>query len=94
MELIDKAAIVVEIENCYNECLKKAKIVDADYWNGHADAYRNVLTILDDTLEVKDVGDAYKQGYNDAIDKACKWLKHNFNMPDDFESHLKKAMEQ
>ena len=55
MELIDKAAIVVEIENCYNECLKKAKIVDADYWNGHADAYRNVLTILDDTLEVKKV---------------------------------------
>lgn len=28
-------------------------------------------------------------GYNDAIDKVC-----NFNMPDDFESHLKKAMEE
>ena len=74
MELIDKAAIVVEIENCYNECLKKAKIVDADYWNGHADAYRNVLTILDDTLEVKDVGDAYKQGYKDAIER-LQWLR-------------------
>jgi len=35
----------------------------------------------------------YKQGYNDAIDEACKWLKYNFNMPDDFEAHLKQAME-
>lgn len=28
------------------------------------------------------------------IDKACEWLKYNFNMPNDFESHLKKAMEK
>lgn len=36
----------------------------------------------------------WELGYMDAIDKACKWLKYNFNMPDDFESHLKKAMEK
>ena len=53
MELIDKSAVVAEIENCYNECIKRAKIVDADYWNAKADAYRNVLVILDNTLEVK-----------------------------------------
>ena len=28
------------------------------------------------------------------IRKACEWLKCNFNMPDNFESHFKKAMEE
>ena len=55
MKLIDKDALVAKIEKCYNECLKRAKITDPDYWNAKADAYRNVLTILDDTLEVKEV---------------------------------------
>ena len=47
--------IVAEIEKCYNECLKRAKITDSNYWNAKADAYRNVLVILDDTIEVKEV---------------------------------------
>lgn len=47
--------IVAEIEKCYNECLKRAKFTDFDYWNAKADAYRNVLVILDDTIEVKEV---------------------------------------
>lgn len=47
--------IVAEIEKCYNECLKRAKVIDSDYWNAKADAYRNVLVILDDTIEVKEV---------------------------------------
>jgi len=55
MELIDKSALVAEIEKCYNECLQRAKITDSDYWNAKADAYRNVLVILDDTLEVKEI---------------------------------------
>ena len=38
MKLIDKAAVVAEIETRYNECLKRAKIIDAEYWNGKADA--------------------------------------------------------
>ena len=54
-QYIDKSAVVAEIEKCYNECLKRAKITDSDYWNAKADAYRNVLAILDDTLEVKEV---------------------------------------
>lgn len=45
--------IVAEIEKCYNECLKRAKVIDSDYWNAKAEAYRNVLTILDDSIEVK-----------------------------------------
>ena len=47
--------IVAEIEKCYNECLKRAKVIDSDYWIAKVDAYRNVLVILDDTLEVKEV---------------------------------------
>ena len=27
------------------------------------------------------------------IDKACEWLEKQFNMPDDFELHFRKAME-
>lgn len=47
--------IVAEIEKCYNECLKRAKVIDSEYWNAKADAYRNVLVILNDTLETKEM---------------------------------------
>ena len=47
--------IVTEIEKCYNECLKRAKVIDYDYCSIKADAYRNVLVILYSTLEVKKV---------------------------------------
>lgn len=47
--------IVAEIEKYYNECLKRAKVIDSDYWNAKADAYRNVLVIFNDTLKVKEV---------------------------------------
>ena len=52
-QLIDKSALIAEIEKYYKECLKRAKITDPDYWNAKADAYRNVLVILNATLEVK-----------------------------------------
>ena len=55
MKLIDKDKIVAEIEKCYNECLKRAKVIEYDYWNAKADAYRDVLVILYGTLEVKKV---------------------------------------
>lgn len=42
----------------------------------------------------KHYNDGYSDGYKDAVDKACEWLKCNFNMPDDFESHFRKAMEE
>ena len=45
---------MAEIEARYNECLKRAKIIDAEYWNGKADAYRDMLVTLD-TLEAKEV---------------------------------------
>ena len=36
---------------------------------------------------------AYLAGQEKVIDKACEWIKANFNMPNDFELHFKKAME-
>lgn len=55
MKYIPLDAVVAEIEKCYNECLKRAKIIDSDYWNAKADTYRNVLVILNDALEVKEL---------------------------------------
>lgn len=36
----------------------------------------------------------WELGHKDATDKACEWLKYNFNMPNDFEYYFKKAMEE
>lgn len=71
MKLIEKDALVAKIEKHYNECLKRAKVIDSDYWNAKADAYRNVLVILDDTLEVKgaDIENAAITEWNDYIKK-------------------------
>lgn len=52
-QYIDKAALAANIEARYNECLQRAKIIDVEYWNGKADAYRNMLVVLD-TIEVKE----------------------------------------
>ena len=59
--------IVAEIEKYYNECLKRAKITDSDYWNAKAEAYRNVLVILYATLEVKNVK---KESMSDDLEEA------------------------
>jgi hypothetical protein len=53
MKLIDKDALAANIEARYNECLQRAKIIDAEYWNGKADAYRDMLVAFD-TLEVQE----------------------------------------
>ncbi len=102
VELIDKAAVVAGIEGYisnYKDIVAKTDRNDSTWVDfvsmidAKIDVLQHLLSFLN-TLEVKETDDAYKQGYNDAIDKACKWLKYNFNMPDDFESHLKKAMEE
>lgn len=43
---INKNALVAEVVARYDECLKRAKIIDAEYWNGKADAYRDMLVVL------------------------------------------------
>ena len=78
IELIDKTALIAEIEKCYNECLKRAKITDSDYWNAKAEAYRNVLVILNNTLEVKEVGTWHLQEKEDIYDAIKDWSLQTF----------------
>ena len=66
MKLIDKSALVAEFEARYNECLKRAKIIDDEYWNGKADAYRDILVVLN-TIEVKEVNLVEELDYADYI---------------------------
>ena len=35
------------IEKCYDEALRRAKVSGDEYWDGKADAYRNVLVTID-----------------------------------------------
>lgn len=49
-QYISKSALVADIEKCYNESLKRAKIGFSEYWNGKADSYRNVLEIISNTV--------------------------------------------
>lgn len=86
-QYISKSALVAEIEKCYNECLKRAKITDSDYWNVKANAYRNVLAILDDTPEVKDVrisilniDDLFEENGIDPNSKVAKNFKESYYM--------------
>ena len=44
--MTDKEKIRKEIEKCYSDALERAKIFNTDYWEGKADAYRNVLLQL------------------------------------------------
>lgn len=61
-EYISKSVLVAEVEARYNECLKRAKIIDAEYWNGKADAYRDMLVVFD-SLKIKEV-DLKKEIYD------------------------------
>jgi len=70
--------IKTEVERRYNEMLKRAKITDPDYWNGKADAYRDLLSFID-TLEedrLEPYTGVYDEAYlNEKIAKATKSWK-------------------
>ena len=72
MELIDKAALVAEIEKRIEETKGMQPKFD-QFWAGNISAFKGVLKILD-TLEVKEVdlklNKLYKQGWKDAVAKA------------------------
>ena len=101
-QYIPKSALVAEIEKCYNECLKKAKITDSDYWNAKADAYRNVLVFLDNTIEVKEMETWHLQEKEDIYNAVKVWSLHTFccvmkdgtiqkftsNLDEDCEGHI------
>ena len=72
MELIDKAALVAEIEKRIEETKGMQPKFD-QFWAGNISVFKGVLKILD-TLEVKEVdlklNKLYKQGWKDAVAKA------------------------
>ena len=74
-ELIDKSAVVAAVKTIYNE---DYKFLPSDLVESVQDFKDDLLTALDGLSTVKNANDAYKQGYNDAIDKVCKWLKFNY----------------
>lgn len=83
-ELIDKTTVVAEIESYisnYKDIVAKTDRNDSTWVDSVSmiDAKIGVLQHLLfflNTLEVKDVNDAYKQGYNDAIDKFCEFMQN------------------
>ncbi len=88
-ELIEQAAI----EYCggnkgADARVRGAFLIGAEWADEHPkdDPFEGIL--------IHGNNDAYRLGYKKAVDKACEWLKCNFNMPDDFECHFRKAMEE
>ena len=49
--MTDKENFKAEIEKAYNEAQNRVKLVKDEYWEGKADAYRNVLCIFDSIQE-------------------------------------------
>ncbi len=75
MKLIDKDALVAEIEERINKEIQRCA-VDFGYSQGCVDSMRNVLSFLD-TLEVKEV-DLEKEVW---LDKAWDWIDDNLLTP-------------
>lgn len=67
---------------------------DVDALDGYEAGYKQALEhpTGGELLYVLNKGAAI--GRREMLDKACEWLKYNFNMPDDFEIHFRKAMEE
>lgn len=80
-QYIDKSALVAEIERRNVICKKVALDLrtqeNKDYYQGKAEAYKEVLDILD-TLEVKEANEAlrteYEKGRADVIADTLSWL--------------------
>lgn len=66
---INKSALVAEVVARYDECLKRAKIIDAEYWNGKADAYRDMLVVLG-SPKIKEV-DLELNSFDATVCKIC-----------------------
>lgn len=71
-ELIDKTEVVTEIDKIINDA---NYVPFTDEVLGKLTACKKIKNFIN-TLEVKDVNDVYKQGYNDAIDKFCEFMQN------------------
>lgn len=78
-QYIDKAAVVAEIEKRISRNKKRKEWEDIPEKRHQLIIEGQLLGELKhflDTLEVKEANDAYKQGYNDAIDKFCEFMQN------------------
>ena len=86
MELIDKAAVVAEIKGCEKICENYMSLHKDTVSQGIANAKRAVcqhFIKFINTLEVKEVDlELYKQGWKDAVEKACKFIKERISFED------------
>jgi hypothetical protein len=74
MELIDKSALIAELEKRIEEGENVAKELPSSAIMGLTQAYKNVLSFLD-TLEVKEVNIAdMADDYYDALMKETDWM--------------------
>ena len=67
---------------------------DVDALDGYEAGYQQAIEHPTGGELLYVLNKGHEQGYKDAFNKACEWLKYNFNMPDDFEIHFRKAMEE
>lgn len=75
--LIDKDALVAEIERCINRCNDKKRSCPVNtqieaICDNKINAFKEVISLIN-TIEVKEVDPKYA-----FIEKACEWLKENF----------------
>ena len=77
MELIDKYALVAEIERRITEGEKVAKEIPSSAIMGLIQAYKNTLSIIN-SLEVKEVDFWHKQSEEDIDDSIIGWSMHSF----------------
>ena len=73
------------ISDCTRNCSNELCSVE-DRYGKTIISYREWLT-PDQALRAAEIAK------EETINKAYEWLKANFNMPDDFELHFRKAME-
>ena len=95
--MTDREIIRAEVESWYNESLRRAKIVDADYNNGKADAYRNVLTQIDSMEKEPSIPDIVDEHFLEMLGNEepileilAKYLDH---VPDEEAAKTKKAID-
>ena len=80
-----KWAYVDDLLNLTHLVTKKSDQEEILILKDQIESCHAAMKCKDELLEIKQ-----KQ----LMDKMCEWLKKNFNMPNDFENHFRKAMEE
>lgn len=71
--------------------MKTNEVPEKLYLSDFTDTTESVFYVKQDNTKKTDIEYIRKDAF---IEKACEWLERNFNMPNDFECHFRKAMEK